>query len=138
MGYDRGDSFTLDFLNQIEFHLVQNRKENCHHDQIPFNLKGNGNIVFSVFSVFLAWPLWTEIDFLCMLNWKHYHCFYNIQFVLAPKKLQQSAPILALLFNKLNFACIVKLKGIWLSVQYSIHLETKQTSTSFSVNPQDN
>ena len=48
MGYDRGDSFTLDFLNQIEFHLVQNRKENCHHDQIPFNLKGNGNIVFSV------------------------------------------------------------------------------------------
>ena len=34
-------------LNQIEFHLVQNRKENCHHDHIPFNVKGNGNIVFS-------------------------------------------------------------------------------------------
>ena len=35
-------------LNQIEFHLVQNRKESCHHDHIPFNLKGNGNKVFSV------------------------------------------------------------------------------------------
>ena len=23
--------------------------ENCHHDHIPFNLKGNGNIVFSVY-----------------------------------------------------------------------------------------
>ena len=34
--------------NQIEFHLLQNRRENCHHDHIPFNLKGNGNIVFSV------------------------------------------------------------------------------------------
>ena len=28
--------------------LVQNRKENCHHDHIPFNVKRNGNIVFSV------------------------------------------------------------------------------------------
>ena len=35
-------------LNQMDFHLVQNRKENCHHDHIPFNVKGNGNIVFSV------------------------------------------------------------------------------------------
>ena len=32
----------------MEFHLVQNRKENCHHDHIPFNLKGNGILVFSV------------------------------------------------------------------------------------------
>ena len=29
---------------------VQNRKENCHHDHIPFNVKGNGNIVLSVFA----------------------------------------------------------------------------------------
>jgi len=35
-------------LNQMELHLVQNRKENCHHDHIPYNVKGNGNIVFSV------------------------------------------------------------------------------------------
>jgi len=35
-------------LNQMEFHLVQNRKENCHHDHIPFNVKGKGNIVFSI------------------------------------------------------------------------------------------
>ena len=62
MGYDRGDSIPFDFEpngipfgskskgkgNQMEFHLVQNRKENCHHDHIPFNVKGIGNIVFSV------------------------------------------------------------------------------------------
>ena len=48
MGYDRGDSVSFDFLNQMEFHLVQNRKQNCHHDHIPFNVKGNRNIVFSV------------------------------------------------------------------------------------------
>ena len=38
----------LSILNQTEFHLVQNRKENCHHDHIPLNMKGNRNIVFSV------------------------------------------------------------------------------------------
>ena len=38
----------LSILNQREFHLVQNRKENCHHDHIPFNVKGIGSIVFSV------------------------------------------------------------------------------------------
>ena len=37
----------LSILNQMELHQVQNRKENCHHDHIPFNLKGNGNIVYS-------------------------------------------------------------------------------------------
>ena len=39
-------------LNQMEFHLVQNWKENCYHDHIPFNVKGNGNIVFSVYILF--------------------------------------------------------------------------------------
>ena len=34
----------LSILKQMEFHLVQNWKENCHHDHIPFNLKGNGNL----------------------------------------------------------------------------------------------
>ena len=37
-------------LNQMEFNLVQNRKENCHHEHIPFNLKGNRNVVFSVYN----------------------------------------------------------------------------------------
>ena len=36
----------ISILNQIDIHLVQNRKETRHHDHIPFNLKGNGNIVF--------------------------------------------------------------------------------------------
>ena len=38
----------LSILNQMGFHLVKNQKENCHHDHIPFSVKGNGNIVFSV------------------------------------------------------------------------------------------
>ena len=40
----------LSILNQMEFHLIQNQKENSYHDHFPFNLKGNGNIVFSVCS----------------------------------------------------------------------------------------
>ena len=56
MGYDCGDRLPFDFepngsnLNQMEFHLVQNRKENCHDNHIPFNVKRNGNIVH-LFSV---------------------------------------------------------------------------------------
>ena len=33
----------------MEFHLVQNRKKNRHHDHIPFNVRGNVNVVFSVY-----------------------------------------------------------------------------------------
>ena len=36
----------LSILNQIEFHLVKNRKGNCPHDQIPLNWKGNAGIFF--------------------------------------------------------------------------------------------
>ena len=50
MGYDRGDSFPFDFEpDKIPFGS-ENLRENCHHDHIPFNLKGNGNIVFSVYA----------------------------------------------------------------------------------------
>ena len=35
-------------LNLMEIHVVQNRKENCHHDHIPFHLKGNRIQIFSV------------------------------------------------------------------------------------------
>ena len=49
MGYDHGDSFSFDFEHQMGFNLVQNRKEKCHHDHIPLNLKGNGDTVFSVY-----------------------------------------------------------------------------------------
>jgi len=38
----------LSILNQMELHLIQNRKENRHHDHIPLNVEGNGNVVFSV------------------------------------------------------------------------------------------
>ena len=40
----------LPIMNQMEFHLVQNRKENCHHNHIPFNVKGNRNIVLSMYT----------------------------------------------------------------------------------------
>ena len=43
----------LSILNQMEFHLIQNPKEYCHHDHIPFHVKGNGNIVFSVYANFV-------------------------------------------------------------------------------------
>ena len=45
MEYDHGDSFLFDF-NLMEFDLVQNRKKNVHHNNILFNLKGNGNLIF--------------------------------------------------------------------------------------------
>ena len=35
----------LSILKEMEFHLVQNRKVNCHHNHIPFNVKGIGCIV---------------------------------------------------------------------------------------------
>ena len=40
----------LSILNQMEFLLYQNRKKNCHHDHIPFNLKGNEILIFSVYA----------------------------------------------------------------------------------------
>ena len=46
----------LSILNQVEFYLVLNRKENCPHDHIPFNLKGNGIIVFSVYPIIQKHP----------------------------------------------------------------------------------
>ena len=45
MGYDRGDSFLFDFEpNRIPF----GSKSKGYHDHIPFSVKGNENIVFSV------------------------------------------------------------------------------------------
>ena len=55
----------LSILNQMEIHLVQNRKENCHQSDSftlvtvtsgdsyvsPFNVKGKVNIVFSVYGL---------------------------------------------------------------------------------------
>ena len=46
MGYDYDDSFPFDFESKGIPFGSENRKENCQHDHIPFNLKGNGNVVF--------------------------------------------------------------------------------------------
>ena len=49
MEYDRGDSFSIDFEpNGLPF-CSENWKENCHHNHIPFNSKGNGILLFSVY-----------------------------------------------------------------------------------------
>ena len=48
MGYDRRNSFPLDFETNENPFGSENRKENCHNDHIPFYLGGNGMIVFSV------------------------------------------------------------------------------------------
>ena len=48
MGYDRGDSLPFDFESNGFSFGSENRKDNCHHDHIPFNLNGNGILVFSV------------------------------------------------------------------------------------------
>ena len=40
----------LSILNQMEFHLVENQNENCYHDYIPFNVRGDENKVFSVYA----------------------------------------------------------------------------------------
>ena len=47
MRYDRGDSFPFDF-EPIGIPFGSKSKGNGHHDHIPFNVKGNGNIFFSV------------------------------------------------------------------------------------------
>ena len=48
MGYGPGDSFPFDFKPNGNPYMVRNRKENCRHDHISLNLKGNGRLVFSV------------------------------------------------------------------------------------------
>ena len=48
MEYDRGDSFPLDFEPNGLPLGSENRTKNSPHDHMPFNLTGNGNIVFSV------------------------------------------------------------------------------------------
>ena len=88
MGCDRGDSFPFDFLNQIKFHLVQNRNQSCHHDHIPFNVKGIGSIVFSVIGVKIPDGRWLNLPTVLMqgcalfppINWTlalrgSFHCW---------------------------------------------------------------
>ena len=48
MGYGRGDCFPFDFEPNGTPFGSENRMENCHPDHIPFNVKGNRDIVFSV------------------------------------------------------------------------------------------
>ena len=45
-GYDRGDSFPFNFEPNWILFGSENWKENCQHDRIPFNVRGNANIVF--------------------------------------------------------------------------------------------
>ena len=62
MGYDRGDSFPFDFEPHGHPFGSENQKENCHHDHIPINIKGNGSIVFSVYVETAATRSYTKRD----------------------------------------------------------------------------
>ena len=57
-------TITLSTMSQMELHLDENQKENCHHDHILFNLK-RMEIFFSecvqiVFTIFRF--IWNQID----------------------------------------------------------------------------
>ena len=52
MGYDRGDSFPFDFKPKRISFGSESKGKQCHHDHILFDLKGNGNVVFSVYAYF--------------------------------------------------------------------------------------
>ena len=118
------DLFSI--LNQMEFHLVQNRKENCHHDHIPFNVKRIGNIVFAVcwsnyygtdFSFLRSYPislrkfqcsqicLRTEKSFrnLIKLNPNQIICVFSALFQLPNFSRSQTFPVPAL-FQFPNFS----------------------------------
>ena len=69
MGYDLGDSFPFDFEpNGISF--GPNRKENCHHDHNPFNVKGIGSIVFSVRPEQLGLNCTEKADVKCCMEYR--------------------------------------------------------------------
>ena len=87
----------LSIFNQMEFDLVQNRKENCHHDHIPFNLKGNGNIVFSVY-----------MHSLCLLFWIYAHCRYiHSLFILFWIDAHYTCIVCASYCEYIHYTCIV-------------------------------
>ena len=64
----------LSILNQMVIHLVQNQKENCHHDHIPLNVKVNGNIVFSVYAVH-------RLGIICRIIWKFFYLCCDIKLI---------------------------------------------------------
>ena len=72
MGYDRGDSFPFDF--------EPNRKKNCHHNHIPFNLEGNRNLLFSMYSV--NWekyiPISFQINYVVIIIIYNYYYYYIV------------------------------------------------------------
>ena len=41
-------TFLSTILNQMEFRSVKSRKDNCHHHHIPFILRENVNLIFSI------------------------------------------------------------------------------------------
>ena len=52
MGYNHGDNFPFDF----EPNGISIWRKNRQHDYIPFTVKGNGNIVLSVYDAEVSVP----------------------------------------------------------------------------------
>ena len=66
----------LSILNQMEIYLVQSRKGNCHHNHIPFNVKGNENIIFfSVqdYTILFSWVDMIELQFALIIVRENVH-----------------------------------------------------------------
>jgi len=70
-------TFFLSILTQMKIHWVQNWKKNCPYDHIPFNLIGNGILLFSVYLLAprssnaksINVSLWVDLDrrkYLCI------------------------------------------------------------------------
>ena len=78
MGYDRGDSFPFDFW-KIFSRFFLNWKENCHHDHIPFTVKANGNIVFSVYLG--LYHVRCHVRFTTSDLSRHVHRRYHVRFI---------------------------------------------------------
>ena len=65
--YDRSDSFPFD-MNQTEFPLVNNQKENRHYDNVSLNLKGK-QIDFCKCIIELKLKVWKGIIIIKRHNW---------------------------------------------------------------------
>ena len=82
MGCDRGDCFLFDFMDQMDIYLVQNSMENCHHDHISFNMKGN--LFFSVHCQLIETDFHdnvTVINFRVIMQTNHIHTWYGIYYL---------------------------------------------------------
>ena len=111
-----GTIFLL-ILNQLEFHLAQNWKKNYHHDHIPFNLKGNENIVLSVHG-FEFIQMWLDnwiLRIVIYILWKYctnkiypYNYSYHMYAYIYPRRVGKISCVISTGMPAQNAATILK------------------------------